>query len=106
MKYKVTERIEREFSIDAPKFLKRDDNAYQTYRAIIPHDETEVSCIYISTAGITSSLLLHKKTTKEIDSEYMTALSGNGYVEITEQEFRESVSKIVNDLTDKLLEKI
>ena len=105
MKYTVTERIEREFSIDAPKFYKRDYHLYAMYKAVIPHDE-EVTIISISTAGKTRSFFLSKRTDKFIDHETTQAMTSGDYTEITEKEFREGVCEIAVGLTDKLIEKL
>ena len=105
MKYTVTQRIEREFSIDAPKFYKRDYHLYAMYKAVIPHDG-EVTIISISTAGKTKSFFLSKRTDKLIDHETAQAMTSGEYTEITEKEFREGVCEIAVGLTDKLIEKL
>ena len=105
MKYTVTERIEREVSIDAPKFYKKDYHLYTMYKAVIPHDE-EVTIISISTAGKTRSFFLSKRTDKFIDHETTQAMTSPDYTEITEKEFREGVCEIAVGLTDKLIEKL
>ena len=105
MKYIVTERIEREISIDAPKFYKRDYHLYAVYKAVIPHDD-EVTTISISTAGQTKSFLLSKRTDKSIEHETMQVMTSGDYTKITEDEFRKGVSEIASGLTDKLIEKL
>jgi hypothetical protein len=105
MKYTVTERIEREISIDAPKFYKRDYHLYAVYKAVIPHDE-EVTIISISTSGQTKSFFLSKRTDKFIDHETTQIMTSEEFHEITEPEFRRGVSEIASGLTDKLTEKL